>query len=330
MEYTTTKCPHCGYRTRNSESGVPKVQLGQTLACCPMCDKPIIDPIYTEYEFMTEKEQKKWSTSHLTTVETVRGIIMLILGVIFFIIGIIFSVIVVALFMGGGLIWMGISRFIPLRKARELNIGEQAIYESLIRTSNAKYVELLKKSYGKKRVYKPLPKRSKIIDDYKKYSTEDIHKRFESEFLKLLNIIGDDDKKIDAKKAKSSSSFVNGSALVAGVMALPSVVVGVKQNKDLAKKNEVELEFSNTKSNKVEKKESCIEQQIYKSTNKNSDANMAQKSNEKHLENKTKDIKEKTDNLNKNKLLELKELFEDGLITEEEYNEKRKQILDKL
>ena len=58
MQYTTTKCPHCGYRTRNRESGVPNVDIGQTLACCPMCDKPIIDPIYTEYEFMSKREQQ--------------------------------------------------------------------------------------------------------------------------------------------------------------------------------------------------------------------------------------------------------------------------------
>lgn len=57
MQYTTTKCPHCGYRTRNRESGVPKVELGQTLICCPMCGKPIIDPILTEYEFMSERER---------------------------------------------------------------------------------------------------------------------------------------------------------------------------------------------------------------------------------------------------------------------------------
>ena len=37
-----------------------------------------------------------------------------------------------------------------------------------------------------------------------------------------------------------------------------------------------------------------------------------------------------SENVNKNKLLELKELFDEGLITEEEYNEKRKKILEKL
>lgn len=328
MQYTTTKCPHCGYRTRNRESGVPKVELGQTLACCPMCGKPIIDPIYTEYEFMSEREQEKWSTSHLTTVDTVRGVIMLILGAIFFIAGMASgdgSGILLALLMGGGLIWMGISRFISVQKARELNIGEQAIYESLLRTSNNKYVELLKKAYGKERTYKPIPNRSEIIDDYKKYSTEEIHKRFEDEFLKLLNIIGDEDKEIETKKAKSSSSFVNGGALVAGVMAVPSAIVGAKQNKELEKKNNSEKKSADEKSDTIEQN-STSDEKTLKDVEKNTTKNVGTTNNQQNKTTKGKSF----ENVNKNKLLELKELFDEGLITEEEYNEKRKEILEKL
>ena len=355
MIYTTTKCPHCGYRTRNRESGVPKVELGQTLACCPMCCKPIIDPIYTEYEFMSEREQEKWSTNHLTTVDTVRGVIMLILGVVFFIIGVASgdsSGIILALLVGGGLICMGVSRFMSIQKARELNIGEQAIYESLLRTSNKTYVELLTKAYGKERTYNPLSNRSEIIEDYKKYSTEDIHKRFEDEFLKLLNIIEDEDKETNAKKAKSSYSFVDGGALVAGAMAIPSAIVGAKQNKELANKNEC-----------IDKNEEkftyCTEcgMQIFNDEEncsncglKNTLFSNAQVENNKITSKKiveSKRSKKQTtpvgtlkhdnnkskiqlSNVTKNKLLELKELYDDGLITKEEYEEKRKKVLEEL
>lgn len=31
MIYTTTKCPYCGCYTRKRETGVPRVDLGQTI-----------------------------------------------------------------------------------------------------------------------------------------------------------------------------------------------------------------------------------------------------------------------------------------------------------
>ena len=235
MQYTTTKCPHCGYRTRNRESGVPKVELGQTLACCPMCGKPIIDPINTEYEFMTEKEQEKWSTSHITGVETTRGIIMIIIGIALFVFGLISgggTGIFFSLFLGGGMIAMAVRKFILVEKADSYNIGEQAIYESLLRTSNANYVKLLKNAYGEERTYKPLVNRSEIINDYKKYSTEDVHERYEKEFLKLLKLIDNKNDEFNPQKAKKANSFVNGGVLVAGAMAIPSAIVGAKKNKE--------------------------------------------------------------------------------------------------
>ena len=137
MVYTTTKCPHCGYRTRNRETGIQNVELGQPLACCPMCGKPIIDPIKTEYEFMTEKEQQKWTTKSLANADIWRGVVTLILGLILFVVGIFSKVAggVVFALLGVGLVAMGIRRFVTVHKAEALNIGEQAIYESLLRTS---------------------------------------------------------------------------------------------------------------------------------------------------------------------------------------------------
>lgn len=190
MPYTTTKCPHCGYRTRSGETGVKRVELGQTIACCPGCGMPIMDPINTEYEFMSKIEQKKWSTDHLASVADGKAVFMLILGIIGFIAGMAFgevSGVLIALFSGGLFIYMCINAFNYAKEMRNSHYGEQLIYESLLRTSNNTYVELLKNSYGKKRTYRPIPNRFEIIEDYKKYSTEDIHKKAEEEFSKLLN-----------------------------------------------------------------------------------------------------------------------------------------------
>lgn len=327
MEYTTTKCPHCGYRTRNRESGVPKIELGQTLACCPMCDKPIIDPIYTEYEFMTEKEQQKWSTSSLTTAEILRGIITLVLGFIIFVAGISSgegSGVVAALLIGGALIAMGIGRFFTAKKASELNVGEQAIYESLLRTSNKTYVNLLKKAYGKKRTYRPLENREDAMEYYKEYSSQEIHERFEKNFMKLLNILDNQSENLELKNAKLSSSFVDGGALVAGVMAAPSAIAEVKQSRALAKKKAEEEKASKSETNDNNSQSSTNTDMSSKKSN-----NKAKTGNKNNQQGKNKD-NSKPEISNKDKLLELKGLYDEGLITEEEYNEKRKHILDSL
>lgn len=286
MIYTTTKCPHCGFRTRNRETGVQKVELGQTIACCPRCDKVIIDPIDTEYEFMTDNERRKWSTNHLATAEKIRGIIMLVLGIFFLIMGFVVGDgigIAFALLFGGGLFAWGISKFLSVGKINNYHVGEQIIYESLLRTSNEKYVELLKKFYKDKRVYRPIENRNEIISEYEQYLTKDVHERFENDFLDLLNII-ENKSEVDAKKSKTSTSYVNGGAVVGGIMAIPSAIIENKQNKEIAEKNHT-----------------------------------------KELKNK-----ETTCSTNKTKLKELKELYEEGLITEKEYAKKRKQIIDDI
>lgn len=315
MIYTTTKCPHCGYRTRNMESGVSRVELGQTLFCCPKCNTLIMDTINTEYEFMTNRERKKWATTYLITTETIRGIFLLTMGIMFLIAEIISGVsewgfgIIFALLFGGGLIVWSIEKFISIGKAKTLHIGEQLIYESLLRTSNKKYVELLQSGYGKKRTYSPLLNRSKTIDAYKKYSIQDIHKRFNDEFSNLLNMIENEDEKTEIEKAKTSSSCINGGALASGVMAVSSTVVEAKQNKEL------ENRLTNEKINDEQKV-------IEKVQTKNLEAIESQ-------QNKTTKVKP-LESVNKNKLLELKELFDEGLITEEEYGEKRRKILEDI
>lgn len=286
MIYTTTKCPHCGFRTRNRETGVQKVELGQTIACCPRCGKVIIDPIDTEYEFMTDNERKKWSTNHLASAEKVRGIIMLILGLIFFIIGFVVGDVIgviFALLFGGGFIVWGINKISAVGKINNYHVGEQIIYESLLRTSNEKYVDLLKKYYKNKRTYRPIENRNEIISEYEQYSTKDVHESFERDFLDLLNII-ENKNEVDAKKSKTSTSYVNSGAIVGGIMAVPSAIIENKQNKEIAKKN------------------------------------------------RTRELnaKEKISSVNKTKLKELKELYEEGLITEKEYAKKRKQIIDDI
>ena len=336
MVYTTTKCPHCGYRTRNRETGIQNVELGQTLACCPMCGKPIIDPIKTEYEFMTEKEQQKWTTKSLANADIWRGVVTLILGLILFVVGIFSKVAggVVFALLGVGLVAMGIRRFVTVHKAEALNIGEQAIYESLLRTSNTEYVNLLKLAYGENREYNPIVDRDKMIEGLKEYSTPEVHERFEKDFLELLNFIKNQEGEIDAKEAKLTNTFVpGGGALVGAVIGASSAIVDAKQNKDLAKKkecsNEGDEKFGDAE---MERQALADNTRFEKDIENNSKLENIEETKNKALQQTEKADNDELglNNLNKAKLRELKDLYDEGLITEEEYKEKRKAIIDKI
>ena len=102
-------------------------------------------------------------------------------------------------------------------------------------------------------------------------------------------------------------------------MAIPSLIVGAKQSKELSKKNE----FVNKSSDEI----ACSEEEQLNllDENKSNDCEQENINNTQLNENQSK---AQTGSLNKNKLLELKELFDAGLITDEEYNTIRKQILE--
>lgn len=189
MQYTTTSCPHCGYKTRNRETGVSNVELGQTIIVCPNCKNLIIDTFATEYEFMTPYERSKWSSTSSILMRYVIGALLFVgVGLFFFIGG--FSMSgdyrVLGIIIGGLLLCYGIAQLVKVFKAKNMNIGEQMIYESLLRTSNPDYVKALKSIYNGDRVYTPLKNRKEIIKSNSKYSTQEIHSRFKMQFNEVL------------------------------------------------------------------------------------------------------------------------------------------------
>lgn len=191
MKYTTTSCPHCGYKTRNRIPGTPDIELGQTIILCPNCKKLIVDTLSTEFEFMTSSERSKWTTEILINNYITVGLLFSLMGLLFVIGG--FSLTdgykIASIILGLLFLCYGISEFIKIYKAKKLNIGEQIIYESLLRTSNPDYVKALKKIYNDKRIYSALTNRGIILYNYKKYSTEDIHKVFQAKFKEMIILI---------------------------------------------------------------------------------------------------------------------------------------------
>ena len=207
MQYTTTSCPHCGYKTRNSETGVSNVELGQTIIVCPNCKNLIIDTISTEYEFMTPYERSKYSsTSRILTKYNFGALLLVVFGLFFLIGGFTMSgeYKVLGIIIGTSLLCYGITQFIKVHKAKKLNIGEQIIYESLLRTSNSDYVKALKSIYNGKRVYSPLDNRNTIIKNNSNYSTKEVHSRYQTQFNEVVERL---DKSKDNMKENKISRF---------------------------------------------------------------------------------------------------------------------------
>ena len=287
--HVTTKCPHCNYRTRNQEELGPKIQLGQTIFCCPRCDKPMIDPFYTEYEFMSENERRKFTTKRLASSGIANGISLILLAIFLIAGGIAIAetvAIILTSILGVAALWMATSEFIDVFRAKKLNVGEQAIYESLLRTSNVDYVNLLKQ-YDQKHEFQPISNRAEMINDLKQYSTEDIHEANEKEFLKIVEITKNNN--IDIQQMEASYTYARAD--------IYTYMTGRKQRKDVEAKNKNSEEHNNT-------------------------------NNKPSLS--TKNKVSKNNNSIKQNLLDLKELYDEELISEDEYNEKRKQILEKF
>ena len=276
MKYTTTSCPHCGFRTRNHEPGVQKIELDQTIECCPRCKHLIIDPIKTEYEFMTNAEREKWQTSSISAAERNRGIALLIISATLILI-----TLITGAFNSSGFIGLiifiifpmiiGINKFVKAGEYEDLHIGEQLIYESLLRTSNIQYVNLLKKYYGNKRTFNCLQNRTILINTYQKYSSPEIHNNCEKKFLLILEYLKPKQEPLNITQSISATSTINGGALIAGVMAVPSLVTEIKQQKDISQQNShpnISLENKNNlKNNKdVDLDEEWIYDDIFKYT----------------------------------------------------------------
>ena len=173
-----------------------------------------------------------------------------------------------------------------------------------------------------------------MIEGLKEYSTPEVHERFEKDFLELLKLMKNQEGEIDAKDAKITNTFVpGGGALVGAVIGASSAIVDAKQNKDLAKKKEGSNE-GDEKFGDAEMERQALEDNtpFEKDIENNSKSENIEETKNKALQQTEKADNDELglNNLNKAKLRELKDLYDEGLITEEEYKEKRKAIIDKI
>ena len=328
MIYTTTKCPYCGCYTRKRETGVPRVDLGQTILICPRCGTPIIDPINKEFEFMTKNQQRKWRTRNLVLNAIFSAILQIGLILCLFLSGImnenIFAIVLFGIILSIRLIF---TTYVIIKMCKQ-HIGEQKIYESLLRTSNEEYVNMLINNVAynsKKYKYRPLDNRTELINEFKKYSTEDFHNLAENNFNKLINLKNNEQPEIKSvpRNADNMRTFIDGGFIPSAIDEITMSVIDHKNEKEYKNKNGNDVKNIDT----TAVKESSFQKLVKK-------LKSFFNSIIKHLKKiaaKIKSLFNKSNNkTNKDFLLELKELFDDGLITEQEYNEKRKQYLDKI
>ena len=193
MKYVTTKCPHCGYQTRTHDSGTQKVELGQTLFRCPKCHTLMLDPIDTEYEFMTDYERGMYA-SNTVLLKAVIGNLLFIGGGIFMLIAALTlgkDYLIICLIFSILLFGFGFSGFWKVYKVSKMNAVKLAILYSLLRTSNAKYVQTLNFSYDGKRTYRKINNRNSLISEYQKYAKENIQKIKEDIDLELQQLLSE-------------------------------------------------------------------------------------------------------------------------------------------
>lgn len=328
MIYTTTKCPYCGCYTRKRETGVPRVDLGQTILICPRCGTPIIDPINKEFEFMTKIQQRKWRTRNLVLNAIFSAILQIGLLLYLFLSGIINGYTVAIVLFSILLSIRLIFTTYAIIKMCKQHIGEQKIYESLLRTSNEEYVNMLINNVAynnKKYKYRPLDNRTELINEFKKYSTDDFHNLAVDNFNKLINLKNNDHPgmKLVPRNADNMRTFVDGGFIPS---VINEAVMTIKDNKD-----EKEYNKQNENENKVIVTTTVKESSFQKLIKKLKSFFISIIKHLKKIVAKIKSLFNKSNNkTNKDFLLELKELFDDGLITEQEYNEKRKQYLDNI
>ena len=218
MRYTTTKCSNCGFRTRNHESNVPSVQLGSPVLHCPRCGHLILDTIATEYEFMTDYEREKFTTSSLLFKSFLGNVLFIVVGLFILIGGLITGddYVVLGVIFGGGCLCLGICQIIRNLKMRNEHIIEQAIYESLKRTQNVAYVSFIKESYTInkiKRNYHPFPGKVTFIRNYAFFEEKETYLENMKEFADLMNLIGNDISREESKspvtEKAQSYTFMN-------------------------------------------------------------------------------------------------------------------------
>ncbi len=173
MRYISTHCPHCGYAIRHGETQVPKVQIGPPVQPCPKCRQLCLDPIATEYEFMTEEEKNKFTSQHALLRSLLSTIIFFIIGISFLIGGI--SEEVTGAIVAGiiNIVFSVLLTAYNIYSAKNKNV-EQWVYESLQRTSIPLYLEMLKNVYSTNNVnrkYSPYVRKTEFLKSHKNFET---------------------------------------------------------------------------------------------------------------------------------------------------------------
>lgn len=160
---------------------------------CPKCGHLILDSINTEFEFMTEGEKKNFSTQSALPKSYIGNILFIIVGLVLLIGGIATgdAYLWAGLIGGGGCLAVGIYQIVRNQKLAGNEVIEQAVYESLQRTSNSKYVELIKTVYelnGIKKNYLPYDNKASFIEQYKKFETRESYIQNMYYFNRLLDL----------------------------------------------------------------------------------------------------------------------------------------------
>ncbi len=210
MRYTTTSCRSCGFRTRSYEGNVPDVQIGTPVLRCPKCGNLILDNIVTEYEFMTDREQSKFTTESAQARSYPGNILFIVMGFVLLIGGMSLGggYIAAGLIFGGGCLFVGISQIVENSKMSDKHIIEQAVYESLQRTKNSDYVDFITQSYSAnkiKRCYRPFEDKKIFMEKYKAFETRESYMENMQSFNELLELIGADEPVEESK----NSIFIN-------------------------------------------------------------------------------------------------------------------------
>lgn len=186
------------------------MQIGAPIYKCPNCGHFILDTIAVEYEFMTDAERRKFSTNAALPKSYIGNIIYILFGIFLIAAGIACGkfYIAIGLIFGGGAIWIGISQIIQNHKYASANMIEQCVYQSLKRTSNKEYVELLKKLYAKnkiKREYRPFYDKENFLQKYAYFDSREEYKEEMAYFEEILSYINTSD---SAEKNNESETHI--------------------------------------------------------------------------------------------------------------------------
>ncbi len=188
--YTTTACRNCDFKTRKHKRDVPNLDFCCPVSICPKCQTLMIDPIYAEYEFMTDKEKGKFTRENIQKRTYITSVFWLLVSI---------GILILSLSLGGtfntivGLLVAGVGMFnfiislLSLQESKKNESIEQAIYESLKRTSNQDYIDFLNR-FGERK-YIPFLDKEIFMEKYRYFEERESYKQEMEKFIILMDSI---------------------------------------------------------------------------------------------------------------------------------------------